>query len=151
MAREIKFRGKRVDNGDWVIGDLIQLSDGRKFIVDNHFGACIDDKGNFINTESPFVNKVIPETVGQYTGLKDKDDNEIWEGDIVKWGHLPGSYEHPLRIAVVEFKPDIQFRPINLKNNRPFYYGNFAYRDTEKYLEILGNIFENPELLEDGK
>ena len=85
----------------------------------------------------------------QNTGLKDIRDNEIWEGDIVKWGHLPGGYETPVRIAVVEFKPDIQFRPINLKNNKPFYYGNFAYRDTEKYLEILGNIYDNPELLED--
>ena len=66
--REILFRGKRKDNWEWVQGDLIQLHDERKFVVDNKFGACIDDKGNFINTESPFVCEVIPETIGQYTG-----------------------------------------------------------------------------------
>lgn len=88
MNREILFRGKRVDNGEWVYGDLIQLHDGRKYIIDNKFGACIDDKGNFINTKSQFVNEVIQETVSQYTGLTDKNGKKIFEGDIVQWSNI---------------------------------------------------------------
>ncbi len=51
------FRGLRTDGEGCVYGDLINLHDGRKFIIDNRFGACIDDKGNCINTEAPFVRK----------------------------------------------------------------------------------------------
>jgi uncharacterized phage protein (TIGR01671 family) len=83
--RIIKFRGLRTDGGGWVIGDLINLHDGRKFIINNQFGACIDDKGNFINTESPFVNEVHPEKVSQFTGLIDKNLVEIYEGDIIRF------------------------------------------------------------------
>lgn len=82
----------------------------------------------------------------QYTGLKDINGREIYEGDIVIWGHIDGWYkEVPVRIAIVEFNPDIQFNCINLKRIFPF--GQFAYQDTHNALEAIGNIYENPELL----
>jgi hypothetical protein len=71
--RDYKFRGKRIDNGDWVYGSLlIDNPQSKTYIVDNEIGALVD---------------VIPETIGQFTGLTDEYKHELYDGDIVTWGN----------------------------------------------------------------
>ena len=137
--REILFRGKRKDNWEWVQGDLIQLHDERKFVVDNKFGACIDDKGNFINTESPFVCEVIPETIGQYTGLTDKNGKKIFEGDIVKIHYDSDIWGNNREVV---FEEGQWFFKDNAKTQKSYIgaWGNSV-------VEVIGNIHDNPELL----
>lgn len=118
--REIKFRGKRLDNGEWVIGLLVKMW-GEWHILD------WDDE----NTAYP----VEPNTVGQYTGLKDKNGEEIYEGDIVC-----GS---PQRVVgEVVYHND----RIEIKDDDPQYWVGVNFFSQEGR-EIIGNIHDNTELL----
>lgn len=128
--RQILFRGKRKDNGEWVEGHNIIITERRAFIVPS--GEYIDDcrtKTGRLILIMPQI-EVIPETVGQYTGLSDKNGKKIFEGDIVKaerW-YDSGCYPHA-EMETFEVKiPDI-------------------YQKGIKSIEIVGNIFNNPELL----
>lgn len=92
-------------------------------------------------------------TLMQSTGLKDKGGTHIFEGDIVRWDDM--SKGKGWRVAVVERKRELQFRIIRIKcdyeqsaqDGDVFRFGSFAYADTENHLEILGNIYENADLL----
>lgn len=138
--REILFRGKRLDTGEWIEGDLLRIN-GHVFIFPDPAPEGIDKY------------KVDPATVGQYTGLKDKNGDKIFEGDIVKWDDQSnGRY---WRFAIVKIEPDIQFdcSPIDCINGvrnssrYNFRFGCFAYQDADNYLYVIGNIHDNANLI----
>lgn len=126
--REIKFRGKQVDSGRWVYGNYLH-EPGGEFIKE-----CIS------RTES----KIDPTTVGQYIGVHDKDDNCLYEGDIIR------IFTDKWVIAVVKIKYGIpifiSFDFTNSYDNISEYLqldGDFTWVDCE----IIGNIHDNPELV----
>ena len=130
--REILFRGKRKDNGEWIEGDLLH----DRFIFSNE-KIC-----RIYNEESKLTHRqdiVIPETVGQYTGLTDKNGKKIFEGDIVKDSFLLGK--------VVYATPQDGFDGIAGFMVDDVFDGLQNYNDFWNQVEVIGNIHDNPELL----
>ena len=129
MNREILFKAKRKDNGEWVEGNLItnERNENQKYI-----GYIFDERNGMI--EDFDLVEVIPETLCQYTGLTDKN---IWENDIVR--NEKGD------IGVVQwFEEHAAFMIWNKTKNCVCY---LAENDFSK-IEVIGNIFDNAELLE---
>ena len=144
--REIIFRGK-TEKGEWVYGDLLHPDNCGN-------GYSIEDFTKYKNN----CFDVIPETVGQYTGLTDKNGKKIFEGDIVKilytdWISQPledtRSLEEYLdsltEKGVVDFAPYVGWY---LKNGK---YDLSIISGTHGYIEVIGNIHDNPELIGGGE
>lgn len=121
--REILFRGK-TDKGEWVVGNLMVYYDG---------SASIIESSTSLNT----FHVILPETVGQYTGLTDKNGKRIFESDIVEGADFTiedGGY------GLVSFE-DGAFE-VNGNNIIGTFHENYWGRE----FEVIGNIHDNPEL-----
>ena len=127
MNREILFKARRKDNGEWVEGDAIH----------EPIGMSIRHEKNGMSVRVP----VDPDTLCQYTGLTDKNGKKIWENDICEM-----VYDGTIHIYVVVWdKTELDFKGTNGKEN----YGcNFEYLGCCEEIVVIGNVFDNPELLE---
>jgi uncharacterized phage protein (TIGR01671 family) len=140
--REILFRGKRKDNGEWVCGDLVKhYENQRRFIACDQLAFTYSECGiDRLVTERFY--EVIPETVGQYTGLKDKNGKEIYEGDVV---HCVSQTDMANMVIIWE---EGEFHMVlceKFKNYIPLC-GFYCIRNFTK--EVISNIHDNPELME---
>ena len=126
--REYKFRGKRIDNGEWVYGYYSPVN-----------LPIVGNMGHYINEGGYKAIEIDPSTVGQHTGLHDRNGKEIYEGDI-----LDGSYINPLTEQKITRHYQVEF------NRGNFYAGlidKSPYGDTMLYFqnercEVIGNIYE---------
>ena len=144
--REILFRGKRIDNGELVEGAFLNDRDGAFYICPAVSDISYGDSGNRRRIGCWY--KVDPSTVGQYTGLKDKNGERIFEGDIVQYHERQfDGKDVPVRDAVIYEEGGFSVRAYFLNNwlwnsiN-----GNTQLRD----VEIIGNIHDNPEFMKEG-
>lgn len=121
--REYLFRGKMIANGKWSEGNLLVTKQG----------CCITPDATVLGS----YGAVEPETVGQYTGLTDKNGTKIFEGDIVKYG-------------------DTVHKVVFEQRNGTAYFGlvysaletlSFGYYQDLKQIEVIGNIYDNPNLV----
>lgn len=133
--REILFRGKRTDNGKWICGHLLEqnIPDYHSYIV----ASFIAEQDNRHTEIIEFaIYEVIPETVGQYTGLTDKNGVKIFEGDIV-------SLTNMLAFKVVYINCKCRYELVNHNDVVCFVLGVHKSKD----VEVIGNIHDNPEIL----
>ncbi len=128
MNRTIKFRGKNIYSEDWLYGSLVKIEKDRY--------AVIPPLNNIEIGKSIGMYEVYPETVGQFTGLLDKNGKEIYEGDILFMGN--DGYENI-------------YNKVGIKDGCFGYIGEYSgellpfcnYNVTE---EVVGNIYDNPYL-----
>lgn len=127
MEREILFKAKRLDNGKWVVGDLLHTGDVDAVLISDCYSQLY---------------RCDSDTICQYTGLTDKNGKKIWENDIVRRTDLH-----------VVIEPSVGFIEYDLENtsflihwtDKVEYSPTYHWKDR---LEVIGNIFDNPDLLE---
>lgn len=140
MLREIKFGGKSIYDVEWLYGSLIKIEEDRY--------AIIPDLNDIEIGNSIGIYKVDPITIGQFTGLRDKNGIEIYEGDIIRW-------RRDGKLYLVKFYAGMFYASVE-ELNKGVYGGIplhvLTVNEEDEYkCEVCGNIYDNPDLLKGGK
>lgn len=139
MKEIIKFRGKRVDTGEWVFGNVIGVD--CSYVIAQNMFEWVENSG----LQGGDWWHVIPDTVGQYTGLKDKNSKEIYEGDILRHKWNSGNDIFLETISEVKFSRGAFV--VDDKKRADWLLSLHALPKWAE-IEVIGNIYENPGLLE---
>lgn len=133
--REIIFRGKQKNkSGIWSYGYLFKIWKCRNAEKTDHYYLH-----DYITDDEP---EIIPETIGQYTGLNDKNGTKIFEGDIVKNDDIV----HNGEIQIVGNTYEIKFyKGVFIAKTK--HATNWIFHDSVSRYKVIGNIYDNPELL----
>ena len=131
--REILFRGKRVDNGEWIEGFFAKSGDKTFILIDS------DIAFGYVT-----MKEVLSETIGQYTGLTDKNGKKIFEGDIVELTYYTLPEERKVMAEVAYEEESAAFVLYSFGTENKGICGEIC--NTNK---VIGNIYDNPEMLED--
>ena len=142
--REILFKAKEVDSGEWVEGYLVRIDEETCFIASEYdiLAAYTDNRGTY----DGWMSAIDQETICQYTGLTDKNGNKIWENDVVRYEDdlsnmlkedlIVWNETHAAFTRLHKSKMGLQY----------LYIDEFIASNSE----VIGNIFDNPELLKVG-
>lgn len=138
--RDILFKAKRIDNGEWVEGYYVKTGEASYIVVPYSQADISGAEGSTIEVDA--------NTICQYTGLTDKSGNKIWENDVVKATVIQNSlcqlstYSDFYQVAYHE---KYCYFYLKKKNNNLLFDGNWSY--LLKGIEVIGSIFDNPGLI----
>lgn len=127
--REILFRGKRLNNGEWVYGSYWYSHRSNTY---QHF--VFDDGNVWVGVD--------PDTVGQFTGLTDKNGVKIFEGDIIEYTDGCNDWLGAVKYACDDAQFVVRFIGGDVESFDNLYSGD---------CEVIGNIYDNPELFDEGE
>ena len=145
MAREIKFRGKNSKTKQWVYGDLLHVGNGFIITTNSELGEPLPDGDIGLAYSLDEIAVVIPETVGQFTGLLDKSGKEIYEGDII----FSKKCDCRAILHKVEYNVDNAMFVAKPIQGWDFDFCQIRKDWIDKYgKEVIGNVFDNPEPME---
>jgi uncharacterized phage protein (TIGR01671 family) len=142
--REILFRGKRVDNGEWITGYYIKANHHwhNQGIHEDWIVVDTIQNGGWGNVRGKYA--VIPETIGQFTGITDKNGKKIFEGDIVKYE----KYATEISNNVYVVKYDTELATFIGEKYSQIHVTSFTtFENDSEFIEVIGNIHDNPELI----
>ena len=151
MSREILFRGKRTDNGEWVYGGFHKWETRQPCVLGDElkpdeikYMIIVNSFADWNMPRNMQAVEVIPTTIGEYTGLPDKNGRKIFEGDILKFTNSDGEKS----LHIVQWSDEYsgwETQAIDMKyvaERMDF------WDDYQECYEVIGNIHDNPELME---